>query len=98
MKLTATLGICIITVSIGSAIALSRRPPIAFKNIRLADSNGRFRPCEPTIAVNSRNPDNIVAGVVLDRAYSTKDGGKTWTESTLRSEWGVFGDPALTSD
>jgi hypothetical protein len=70
-----------------------------FKNIKLAEQvDGVYPPVEPSIAINKKNPKNIVAGVVLDRAIYTMDGGETWAETKLESPYGVFGDPALISD
>lgn len=69
------------------------------KNIKLAEEvDGIYPPLEPSIAINYKNPSNIVAGVVLDRAIYTMDGGATWRESKLESPYGVYGDPALISD
>jgi len=67
-----------------------------FKNIQL-DKGGDYA-CEPSIAINLKNPNNIVAGSVLDNVYVTHDGGKTWTQSKLTSSMGVYGDPAIFSD
>jgi hypothetical protein len=70
-----------------------------FKNIKLAEQvEGVYPPLEPSITINKKNPKNIVAGVVLDRAIYTLDGGVTWKESKLESPYGVYGDPALVSD
>ncbi|MFI5385914.1 MAG: glycosyl hydrolase [Fimbriimonadales bacterium] len=73
--------------------------PPSFKNIQIAAANQRgSAPCEPSIAVSQKDPNHIVAGVILDRAIATADGGKSWTDMTLKSQWGVFGDPALIAD
>ena len=70
-----------------------------FKNIKLAEQvDGVYPPVEPSIAINKKNTKNILAGVVLDRAIYTKDGGATWSETKLESPYGVFGDPAVVSD
>jgi hypothetical protein len=70
-----------------------------FKNIKLAEQKeGVYPPVEPSITINKKNPKNIVAGIVLDRAVYTLDGGETWNESILKSPFGVFGDPAVISD
>ncbi|HLZ17927.1 MAG TPA: sialidase family protein [Cyclobacteriaceae bacterium] len=71
-----------------------------FKNIKLAEQtdDGRYPPVEPSVAVNKKNPKNIVAGIVLDRVVSTVDGGLTWSETKLTSPWGVYGDPAIISN
>lgn len=67
-----------------------------FKNVVLASqTEGRYPPVEPSIVINPDNPKNIIAGIVPDRAVYTIDGGKTWQESTLKSSYGVVGDPAL---
>ncbi len=70
-----------------------------FKNIKLAEQvDGVYPPVEPSITINKKNTKNIVAGVVLDRAIYTLDGGETWAETKLESPYGVFGDPAVISD
>ncbi len=71
-----------------------------FKNIQIAvhKPGMRYAPVEPSIVINKKNPDNIVAGVVLDRAIHTHDGGLSWQETVLQSPFGVYGDPALVSD
>ena len=83
----------------GSASAHSY--PKNFENILIAkaqrgDGNG---PCEPSIAVNLLNPQNIAAGAILDRYYWSNDGGRTWENKKLVSKAaGVYGDPVLISD
>ncbi|QNR24991.1 sialidase family protein [Croceimicrobium hydrocarbonivorans] len=54
--------------------------------------------CEPSISINPRNPDNIVAGAVLDAVFYSTDGGETWTGDTMVSSFGVWGDPVLITD
>lgn len=70
-----------------------------FKNKVLATQvDGVYPPLEPSVAINKRNPENIVAGVVLDKAIFSKDGGQSWQTTTLKSSFGVYGDPAVISD
>lgn len=70
-----------------------------FKNIMLDEQNADHPfICEPTIAINPRYPNNIVAGSVLDNVYYTKDGGKNWQKGKLASPFGVYGDPAVIAD
>ena len=67
-------------------------------NILLDDSGFLYQPCEPSITINLKNPDNIVAGAILNKVYVTQDGGKSWSKQRLKSTYGVFGDPCLISD
>jgi hypothetical protein len=71
-----------------------------FKNTLLAEARpgDKYQPCEPSIAINLKNTDHMVAAVILDRVISTHDGGLTWHDKTVTSPFGVFGDPALLSD
>lgn len=70
-----------------------------FKNIKLAEQReGVYPPVEPSITINKKDQKNVVAGIVLDRAVYTNDGGETWKESVLKSPYGVFGDPAVISN
>jgi hypothetical protein len=68
------------------------------KNIKLDEqTTGRYV-CEPSIAINPKNPNNIVAASVLNNVYYTMDGGVTWEKNELKSPLGVYGDPALIAD
>ncbi|HEV8513641.1 MAG TPA: sialidase family protein [Cyclobacteriaceae bacterium] len=71
-----------------------------FKNIKLAEQldDGRHPPIEPSIAINRNNPQNIVAGIMMDRVVTSGDGGTTWAESKLNSPFGVYGNPAVVSN
>ena len=89
-KSVAVLGAALMATSLSFA---------QIRNIRLAEQvDGVYPPLEPSITINQKNPKNIVAGVVLNRAIYTLDGGVTWSESILQSPYGVFGDPAVISD
>jgi len=50
---------------------------------------------EPSIAINPNNLNEIIAGTVMNDYYYSTDSGKTWTSSSLRSKFGVNGDPVL---
>jgi hypothetical protein len=70
-----------------------------FKNIKLDEQSGDGDYiCEPSIAINPRYPNNIVAASVLNNIYFTKDGGTTWQKREVKSSMGVYGDPALIAD
>lgn len=52
-------------------------------------------PCEPSICINPTNPQQIVAGSVLNNVYVSNDAGLTWTNDKLTSSLGVYGDPVI---
>lgn len=61
-------------------------------------SNEQY-PNEPTIMMNPKNPDQLVAGANLRSYYISEDGGYNWTRGDLVSEaYGVMGDPAIIVD
>jgi len=68
----------------------------SFKNIMI-DIQGKsgYPPCEPSIVINPKNPKKILAGAILNKVYTSKDGGETWHIDKLTSELGVFGDPCV---
>jgi hypothetical protein len=53
-------------------------------------------PEEVAIAVNPKNPDNLVAGANLKYVFTSFDGGKTWNEDQLPA--GTYGDPCVIFD
>lgn len=70
-----------------------------FKNIILDEADSlTYPPSEPSIAINPKDPKNIVAAAILDKVYVTKDGGQTWSKSQLTSPYGVWGDPVVIAD
>lgn len=62
------------------------------------ESTYAYSQVEPSIAIHPTDPNIQIAGSVLDDYYYSKDGGKTWTSQTLKSTYGVFGDPVLLFD
>lgn len=53
---------------------------------------------EPSIAINPLNPKHMAAGSVLTDYYYSTNGGKKWTSKTMKSSYGVYGDPVLMFD
>lgn len=53
---------------------------------------------EPSIAINPNNTDQIIAGTVLNDFYYSNNGGKSWSSESMRSTYGVWGDPVLMFD
>lgn len=70
-----------------------------YKNVKIYESDGKgLGPCEPSIFINPKNVNNIVAGSILDNVHYSFDGGFTWETKKLSSDLGVFGDPCITAD
>lgn len=70
-----------------------------FRNILLDEQRGTSPgACDPTVAINPRYPNNIIAGSHPDNVYFTKDAGKTWTKKKMTSAFGISGDPAVVVD
>ena len=55
-------------------------------------------PTEPTIAVHPTNPNIIAAAANIDNHYYSTDGGLNWTNKSLNSTYGVWGDPVMVFD
>ncbi|MCC7229436.1 MAG: exo-alpha-sialidase [Fimbriimonadaceae bacterium] len=82
----------------GAAVVTSSVQQTKISNVLIAGSGGSMPPCEPSIAISQKDPSKIVAGVILDRALSSADGGKTWADQQITSTFGVHGDPTIISD
>lgn len=67
-----------------------------FKNIRVDKLTDL--PNEVTISINPSNPQILAAGSNLDYFYYSMDGGLTWNQKTMTSQYGVFGDPVVLYD
>lgn len=74
------------------AISLHNENPV---NVKIASGKMGLGPCEPSICINPTNPNNIVAGSILNRIHVSNDGGKTWKNEWLSSPFGVYGDPVV---
>lgn len=66
-----------------------------YANIMISDHDD---PEEPSIMINPKNTNEIVAGANINKYYCSKDAGHTWTEGTLTSSYGVWGDPCIIVD
>ena len=53
---------------------------------------------EPSICINPYNPNEIIAGSVMNDYYFSKDGGLTWKAKSIKAENGVNGDPCMIID
>ena len=54
---------------------------------------------EPSIYINPNNPNEIIAGSVMNDYYYSKDGGVSWKAKSIKSKKnGVNGDPCMLID
>ena len=53
---------------------------------------------EPSIAIHPKKNKWMIAGSVMNDYYYSKNGGKSWKSSSLKSEFGVGGDPVVHID
>lgn len=68
-----------------------------YPNVRVSSPTATS-PNEVSIAVNPANPLQLAAGSNLNYAYRSSDGGLSWTQTTLASPYGVWGDPCVIFD
>ena len=70
-----------------------------FPNIRL--DSGPYTSLEKqevTIAVNPRDPDNLIAASIMLYSYYSFDGGLSWETNKVYSPYGSNGDPSVIFD
>ncbi|MDX2361954.1 MAG: T9SS type A sorting domain-containing protein [Crocinitomicaceae bacterium] len=65
------------------------------QNILIGDSNN---PNEPSIKINPKNPNIMVAAANIDNVYYSSDMGLTWNSNIMTSSYGVWGDPVIDVD
>ena len=87
MKTTVFTLLFILTTSIYSQSS--------YTNITISATGG---PNEPSICVNPKNTNQIVAGANTDKVYRSSDGGQTWVSSILTGTYTVWGDPCIITD
>jgi hypothetical protein len=88
-----SLIICVILI----VIILSDSGFGQYQNIQV-NSDALTNCNEPSIALNTNNPDNIVIGANNTYYFYTFDGGENWSEGEMFSSMGVWGDPSLAFD
>ena len=96
MKLNLIL-LCIVTSFIGCAPIKTNKKFEVVKIYEQHDLN-QLGPCEPGIAINKTNPDNIVASSVLNNIHVSNNGGKTWNTFQPKCDLGIYGDPVIECD
>ena len=55
-------------------------------------------PEEVSIAIDPSNPNYLAAGANIDYSYYSTNGGLNWTQHTISSSLGVWGDPCPVYD
>jgi len=68
------------------------------QTVRIDSALFAIGPCEPSICISPTDNNIIAGGSILDKFYLSKDGGKTWDVSRLKSTHGVYGDPVIRMD
>lgn len=63
-----------------------------FRNIKLEDGEGG------AIAINKKDPQNIVAVTSLGNVYYTTDAGFSWKKTNVTSAAGIAGQPQIITD
>jgi hypothetical protein len=77
-------------------IAYSTYSQSSYTNITISTSNS---PEEPSICINPKNLNQVVAGANISSAYYSTNSGYNWTRFNLtNSSWGVWGDPCIIVD
>jgi hypothetical protein len=66
-----------------------------FPNIKIDDVGN---PEEPSIFINPKDHNNIVAGANINYIYNSFDGGQSWIKKSMTSTYGVWGDPCIITD
>jgi len=68
-----------------------------YPNIRVSDP-ASTDPQEIVISINPANPQNLAIAANIGYYYYSLDGGLTWTQGTVTSSFGVWGDPCVVFD
>jgi hypothetical protein len=83
----------LITILLSSNILFSQS---SYTNVMISNQN---QPEEPSICINPKNLNQVVAGANIHSSYYSSDGGNTWVIGSItNSSWGVWGDPIITVD
>ena len=84
------------TLILVSVLTIAQNVVAQIKNVRLDEQKGSApNACEPSIAINPRYPNNIVAGSFPANGYFTKDAGKTWTKTSLSASPDAQGNASV---
>ena len=93
------MKILVLGVSLLTCMTLSAQSD--FENVQLPipkKATYYYSQVEPSVCINPKNTDEVIAGSVMNDYYYSKDGGKSWKSKSIYSPWGVNGDPCLIID
>ena len=83
--------LCLIFIATTMAkIANAQHPNVMIGNIG--------NPNEPSIVINPKNTNQILAAANINKYYFSNNSGFTWQTATLTSTYGVWGDPVVVCD
>jgi len=85
------LKVILLILFVFSGIATAQQ----YTNIQISNLNS---PEEPSICINPKNTNQVVAGANINSAYYSTNSGMTWTRQTMTSTYGVWGDPIIMVD
>ena len=89
---------CKNTSNVASDKLSSSKLQKAFQTLEIKNTiliqNNKYA-CEPSIAINPKNPNNIIAGSVMNNVHYTNDNTQNWQTDLIQSKYGVYGDPCL---
>lgn len=88
MKRTTLLLLCCYVLAQHKAFA--QHP-----NVLIGTNNA---PNEPSICINPKNPQQVVAGANISSVYRSNDGGLNWQLTPVSCSWGIWGDPVISVD
>jgi Neuraminidase (sialidase) len=89
------------TIIFSFLFLLSCAPKLAVHELIIpkpAKSRYAYSQVEPSVRINPKDTNIIVAGTVLNDFYISKDAGRTWESKILESSYGVYGDPVMDFD
>ncbi|HMS64697.1 MAG TPA: T9SS type A sorting domain-containing protein [Ignavibacteria bacterium] len=84
-----------IILILGIVFLISGRSNSQYTNVLISNTNS---PNEPTICINPKNTNQVVAGANLTSYYYSTNGGYNWTRGNLTSTYSVWGDPSIIAD
>lgn len=79
-------------------ICLTLFPILSFSQYVNIEVGNQYAPNEPSIAINPKAVNEMIAGANLRNYYLSSDSGNTWTQHQLSSTLGVWGDPVMAID